>query len=64
MPEMSDSPDDVVSFDTLDEAIAHALSEIEPGGTLTVHEDDCESEDGETDCTCEPLVIQTGGAEA
>lgn len=61
---MSDEPEDVVSFDTLDEAIAHALADLGPGGILTVHQDDCESEDGEDGCTCEPLVLQVQGAEA
>lgn len=48
------------TFDTLDEAIAAALADLEPGGTLSIHADDCESEDGETGCTCEPLVMTTG----
>ncbi len=49
---------------TQDEAIAAALAELEPGGTLAVHADDCEMEDDEDQCNCTPLVIQVGGAEA
>lgn len=51
------SPDE---YDTLDEAIAAALAEIEPGGYLEVHAEDCESEDGEENCTCEPLTLTVG----
>jgi hypothetical protein len=59
---MTDDPEDVVSFDTLDEAIAYAIADLEPGGTLTIHADNCESEDGEDNCTCEPLVLTTGAS--
>jgi hypothetical protein len=57
---VSDTPDDVREFDTLDEAIACAMAGLEPGGVLMIHDDDCESEDGEENCTCEPLVLTTG----
>lgn len=52
--------DDEPSYDTLDEAIAVALSELEPGGTLSVHDETCELVDEETECTCTPLVLTTG----
>lgn len=47
-------------YDTLDEAIAAAMAEVEPGGTVSVHAEDCESEDGEDGCTCEPLILTVG----
>lgn len=58
------SSPEVTEFDTLDEAITAAMAEVEPGGTVSVHAEDCESDDGETGCTCEPLVITVGGAKA
>ena len=50
-------------YDTLDEALAAALACVDPGGVVSVHADDCESEDGENGCTCTPLML-TLGAEA
>lgn len=47
-------------YDTLDEAIAAAMAEVEPGGTVSVHAEDCESDDGEDGCTCEPLILTVG----
>lgn len=55
--------DTEAEYATLDEAIAAALSELEPGGVLVIHADECESEDGEEGCTCTPLEL-TKGAEA
>ena len=55
--------DEEPTYDTLDEAIAVALSELDPDGVLSIHADDCEMVDGEADCTCVPLVL-TRGAEA
>jgi hypothetical protein len=52
--------DDETEYETLDEAIAAALGELDPGGRLDIHEEHCESEDGEDGCTCEPLCIVKG----
>lgn len=52
--------DDEKTYETLDEAIAVALSELEPGGTLSVHAEECELVDEESQCTCSPLVLTTG----
>jgi hypothetical protein len=57
-------PPDAQGYDTQEEAIAAALAEIEPGGIVSVHALDCEMEDDEDECTCTPMVIQVGGAEA
>jgi hypothetical protein len=49
-----------IEFDSFDEAVAHAMSELEPGGTLTIHEEDCQlvdDADGECDCTPWDLPI-------
>lgn len=48
-------------FETLEEALAAAMEGLEPGGTVTVHGEDCQSEDGESEtCTCEPLTLVVG----
>ena len=48
-------------FETLDEAIVAALAELDVGGRLDIHADDCSSEDGaEETCDCEPLVLFKG----
>ena len=56
--------DNEPGYDTIDEAIAVALSELEPGGTLSVHEEACALADAddpdESDCDCTPLVLTTG----
>lgn len=49
-----------MEYETIDEAIAAALAELERGGVLTIHGEECESEDGEEGCTCEPLVLTVG----
>lgn len=56
----ADLDDELDEYDTLDEAIAAAMADLDPGGLLTVHAEDCESEDGETNCTCEPLTLTVG----
>lgn len=48
------------TYDTIEEAIAAAMEELEPGGIVEIHDEDCESEDGETGCTCEPLELVIG----
>lgn len=50
-------------YETQEEAIAAALAELDPGGVLQVHADDCEMVDDEEQCTCVPLTL-TVGAEA
>lgn len=48
------------TYETIDEAIAAALAELEPGGWVDIHEEHCESEDGEDGCTCEPMRLVKG----
>jgi hypothetical protein len=50
------------TYETIDEAIAAALSELEPGGRLDIHEEHCESDDGGDDCTCEPMTLVKGAS--
>jgi hypothetical protein len=50
-------------YNTLDEAIAAAMEGLDDGGILTIHSEECESEEGEDDdCTCTPLVLKKGAA--
>ncbi len=48
-------------YETIDEAIVAAMAELDPGGTLTIHDEHCDSPDGERDCTCVPMVITKQG---
>lgn len=52
--------DDEPTYETLDEAIAVALSELEPGGVLSIHAEHCELVDDESQCTCDPMELTTG----
>ena len=55
-----DLDNELDEYDTLDEAIAAAMADLDPGGVVTVHAEDCKSDDGETGCTCEPLTLTVG----
>lgn len=55
-----DEHDELDEYDTLEEALAVAMDGMEEGGTVTVHAEDCQSDDGETNCTCEPLTLNIG----
>jgi hypothetical protein len=53
--------DDSDEYETLEEAIAAAMADLQPGGTLTIHGEDCSvEEDGETGCDCDALVLRKG----
>ncbi len=51
-------------YETIDEAIAAALSQVPDGGSVVIHAEDC-AHDGENDesCDCTPLEL-TKGAKA
>lgn len=50
-------------YDSLDEAIVAALAELDEGGRLDVHMEDCQSEDGaDESCTCVPFVLVKGAS--
>lgn len=51
---------EVDHYDTLDEAIVAALAEVDDGGFVDVHEDDCQINDEGDGCTCEPLHLVKG----
>lgn len=41
-------------------AIATCRLEASPGDEIVVHADDCESDENDEGCTCEPLVLVVG----
>jgi hypothetical protein len=53
---MNDEP----TYETIDEAIAVALSELEPGGVLVLHHETCGLVDDESECTCIPMELTVG----
>lgn len=53
--------DDAAEYETLDEAIAVALAELDEGGVLAIHGEDCSvGDDGVTGCDCDVLEIRKG----
>lgn len=57
----SDGREDVVSYDTIDEAIAAALAEVGPGGIVVIHDADCEQHGADEEhCSCNPLELRIG----
>jgi hypothetical protein len=56
---------DVQEFDTYDEAVAALYSQLEPGGSIAIHAEDCALVDGasDDDCDCTPMTL-TSGAKA
>lgn len=58
---MTDDRDDERGYETIEEAIAAAMAELDPGGIVQIHDADCEQDDAdETKCTCEPLELVVG----
>jgi hypothetical protein len=58
-----DEIDEVVSFDTFEEALAHAMDDVGDDGIVSVHAEDCElrsDSENESACTCEPLILRLG----
>lgn len=52
---------DEETYETIDEAIVAAMAQLEPGGIVAIHDEDC-AHDGEDEstCTCEPLELVVG----
>ncbi len=53
--------DEVTEYDSLEEALAAAMTDAPPGCVVVVHDADC-NQDGEDDdvCTCVPLALVVG----
>ena len=52
--------DDVTEFDTFDEAYAALMAQLEPGGSIDLHEEHCALVVDEPECTCTPHRIIKG----
>jgi hypothetical protein len=55
--------DDVQEFETYDEALAALYTQLEPGGSIDLHHEDCALAFDGPDCSCVPLTL-TSGAKA
>ena len=51
---------DVAEFNTFDEAYAALMAQLEPGGSIDLHEEDCGLVVDEPECTCTPHRITKG----
>ena len=54
---------DVQEFETFDDALAALYSQLDPGGTIDLHHEDCALAVDGPECTCTPLSL-TSGAKA
>lgn len=52
------------SYETLEEAIAALVAQLEPGAELWLHHEECEIEEGEDRCTCIPRRLTREVAQA
>jgi hypothetical protein len=55
-------PGEVAEYDTFDEAYAALMAQLEPGGSIDLHEEDCGLVIGEPECTCTPHRITKGAS--
>lgn len=47
-----------MSFETQWEAVCAAAAELEEGGTVWIHRDDCEDPEDSSDCPCGPMPLE------
>lgn len=63
MKAVSSEPEGEVTYcETLDEALAVAFADCEPGTVVTVHDEGCEADENGDGCTCDPDVYTTGAS--
>jgi hypothetical protein len=55
--------EDVQEFDSFDEAYAALMAQLDPGGSIDLHEETCALTRDEPECDCTPHRI-TKGAQA
>lgn len=53
----------VQEFNTFDEALAALYAQLEPGGSIDLHHEDCSLAVDGPECTCTPMTL-TSGAQA
>lgn len=51
---------EVAEYDTFDEAYAALMAQLEPGGSIDLHEETCGLVVDEPQCTCTPHRITKG----
>jgi len=51
---------EVAEFDTLDEAIAAALADLDEGGVVAIHAEDCAGDDDGDGRDCDVVEIRKG----
>lgn len=55
---MSDEEiDEVVTFETIEEAIPRLREQLPPGSSILLHAEDC-AIDEDADCDCTPILIE------
>lgn len=52
--------DDVAEFDSLDDAIAAALADLDDGGVVAIHAEDCAIDEDGDGCDCDVVEIRKG----
>lgn len=53
-------PEDVQEFDSFDEAYTALMAQLEPGGSIDLHEETCALVRDEPECDCTPHRITKG----
>lgn len=56
-------PGDVQEFETFEAALAALYSQLDPGGSIDLHHEDCALALDGPECTCTPMRL-TSGAQA
>src|ERR1041385_8775052 len=53
---------DVQEFETFDDAVAALYAQLEPGGSIDLHDEDCALSVDGPECTCTPLRLTSGAS--
>lgn len=56
----SERTEPVQEFDTFDEAIAALYAQLEPGGSIDLHHEECALAFDGPECTCTPMRLSSG----
>lgn len=62
-PEPGEHGERPEAFDSFEEAIAALRSQLEPGASIDLHDEDCALAVDEAECSCVPIRLN-GGAQA
>ena len=62
---MNDDIDEVVSFETIEEAVAELRARLPPDCSVLLHAEDCElDEEEQAGCTCTPILVEHSTGQA